>query len=162
MINRDVALMSRAKSMFQNLRNYITDQNTKSKDSFDGSIIRSLGEKLYSLEYFQSSNESFDQVQKDNVDEILKRLPKECSGKNLVIDLPTLINGTPLNPNPANLVLFGKSIFYPEQFNTQIAESIERALQGSGKKVESMNTIFFHTGKGNVHCLTNGFRLCKP
>jgi hypothetical protein len=163
MTNREVALMIQGSNHFSVLQGYIKRRNSKSKVSFKDGILNRISEKLYELENFKYANEQFDISRQNNIEKVMSHLPPQCKGKDMVIDVPSLIyNGSSLNPNPVNMTVIGKSIFYPEQFNDQVADAIEKTLQKTGKNPESLNTFFFHSGKGNVHCLTNEFRMCKP
>jgi len=67
-------------------------------------------------------------------------------------------------PNPANSVLLSeKNILYPEPHN----ESFKNYLIKLGK-IRGFNANFyetwdnFHTGSGNIHCVVNTIRVCKP
>lgn len=122
-----------------------------------------LASKIGTLKTLIEGNRYIKEVVKSNKQKIKDNLPRECQSQDIFTSVPALFNGVrSISPNPANLTVVGNTAFYPQQFNSKIGDIIEETLSGHGLLSEPENTFYYHTGGGNVHCLTNEIRLCAP
>lgn len=151
---------------------WIKENNEKHKDKFatyerhDVSVrskVSKIRQKLNALDRFSSASDELQARQDRNWEKIKRSLPKECQSDSLRVDLPAAPGGGgSLNPNPTNLQIVGQTAIYPEQFNPAVAKEIESSLKALGLKPLPINSFKEHVNGGNIHCLSNEIRLCRP
>lgn len=156
----------------ENEKSWIQENNEKHKDKFatneDHDVSRrsklsDLRVKLSMIGRFGKKADELQARQDRNWEKIKAALPKECRSDDLRVDLPSIPGGGgSLNPNPTNLQIVGKTALYPQQFNPAVAQEIESSLKALGLRPQAVTSFKEHVNGGNIHCITNEIRLCRP
>lgn len=122
-----------------------------------------LKSELLSLKRLSEGNSEISKAIAENKERLMDSLPSECRDKDMLVEVPALFNGSrSLTPNPANLLVIGKTAFIPGQFNDAITREIEKEISSTGLSTSSVDTFSAHVGGGNLHCKTNEIRICNP
>lgn len=124
-------------------------------------VIRHDLNLLLSIE---QKNKEAQSLQEENWKKISDALPVNCRGEDIRVDMPAIMYGSgSLNPNPSNLQVVGRSVVVPLQFNESFEKDVLQQIEkGSHLSTVFANTNHFHEGGGNVHCMSNEVRICKP
>jgi len=110
------------------------------------------------------ARQAFQNTQDENWKKILAALPAQCrmKGNQMRGELPALfLDGNSVNANPSNVQVIGNMVLIPMQPNPMLGEAVKAQYQKLGLKTEEINTLDAHAGMGNVHCLSNEFRVCR-
>lgn len=134
----------------------------KYKDGVNIKEHLDLISNLSELKLIPNGNQEIQEGINANMKTLKANLPAECTNKNMITTLPYLFDGSrSINPNPANLLVVGKTSFIPKQFNSKVTDLISKKMSSAGLKTRELPTFSQHVGGGNVHCLTNEIRGCS-
>ncbi|HRO67967.1 MAG TPA: hypothetical protein PL182_10420 [Pseudobdellovibrionaceae bacterium] len=167
--NQDVLKLYENKAHFQRLRQWLDEEGGPflEKNAGEGGLsLRSkskqVKESLELIDSFQTTAEKFDAQQDESWKKIKEALPAQCRNDAQRVDLPMGLHQGGLNPNPTNLQVIGNNALYPEQFNPDLERELTAGLKALGLNPVPVDTLARHTGGGNVHCLSNEIRVCRP
>ncbi len=123
--------------------------------------------------------EKMDKAKRDIAAQLSKHLP-QCGSPDF-IDVPDLFftdglvdgsngkelplpgSGDSIFPNPTNSVVAGNKIIFSDPENSTFKAYQKRELEKRKARVSFVDTWdTSHLAKGNLHCITNSQRYCKP
>ncbi len=108
--------------------------------------------------------------------ELFKKTKERTSCEPEVIEVPTLFFGeaikekkpmrlkwqNSLYPNLANSEFIGTTVLSPDPVNPTFRREMQRLYKSRGLKVQFIETSHLHQVFGNLHCVTNSIRYCRP
>jgi hypothetical protein len=91
-----------------------------------------------------------------------------------IVETPTLLRGryykndqtadygASVFNNSVNMQQFGSSVLFPKTGNAALDSDMSQRLQSLGLTPRPINTSVGNSFGGNLHCLTNAIRYCRP
>lgn len=78
-------------------------------------------------------------------------------------ELPLPGSGNSILPNPTNSVVANKTVIFPDPNNATFKAYLKREIEKTKIRASFVDTWdASHLGHGNLHCITNSFRYCRP
>lgn len=78
-------------------------------------------------------------------------------------ELPSPGSGNSILPNPTNSVVANKTVIFPDPNNATFKNYLARELNIMKTPTSFVDTWdTSHLGHGNLHCITNSLRYCRP